>query len=216
MLSLMVNQRKRFIHQWIEPQRRSISGFTLIEMLVVMVILALTTSLLTQGLSTTWRNFERLSARDIINSSAQLPLSWFEQSLAAALLYHPAKILVRGEAKSFEFVSFASPDDEKHIPQRLIWRIEAKNEKDQNLKWSLTFQSETSPQLVTVASFLVAPSFEYWDGNSWLAEFLPTDGRLPQAVRIMLGDQIWAMAKPQRPYMADMPVELPFFGAYEF
>jgi general secretion pathway protein J len=193
-------------------------GFTLIEMLVVMVILALTTSLLTQGLSTTWRSFERLSARDLMNSSAQLPVAWFEQSLGAALLYHPDKVLVRGEPHSFEFVTFASPDDSRHIPQRLMWRIatDTRDKRGQSPKWTLGFESETSNQFIQVTTFLSEPSFEYWDGNNWLAEFLPTDGRLPAATRIRVDDQVWAIAKPRRPVMADMPPELPLFGAYEF
>jgi general secretion pathway protein J len=201
-----------------DPAKPKQGGFTLIEMLVVMVILALTTSLLTQGLSTTWRSFERLSARDLMNSSAQLPVAWFEQSLAAALLYHPDKVLVRGEPHSFEFVSFASPDDSRHIPQRLMWRIatDSRDNRGQTPKWTLAFESETSNQFIQVTTFLSEPKFEYWDGNNWLTEFLPTDGRLPAATRIRVNDQVWAIAKPGRPVMADMPVEMPLFGAYEF
>jgi general secretion pathway protein J len=196
----------------------AVKGFTLIEMLVVMVILALTTSLLTQGLSTTWRSFERLSARDLLSSSAQLPVSWFEQSLAAALLYHPHQALVRGESHAFEFVTFASPDDIQQIPQRVIWRIAADTQynREQTTKWSLAFQSETSSQFTPVANFLTEPQFEYWDGSRWMADFLPTDGRLPNAVRIITDSKVWAIAKPGRPAMADMPVEMPLFGAYEF
>jgi general secretion pathway protein J len=200
------------------PTKPKQGGFTLIEMLVVMVILALTTSLLTQGLSTTWRSFERLSARDLISSSAQLPLAWFEHSVAAAVLYHPYKVLVRGEAHSFKLFTFASPDDIKQIPQRVIWRIAAdiQYNRDQTAKWSLAFQSETSSQFTLVANFLTEPQFEYWDGSSWMTDFLPTDGRLPNAVRIIADGKVWAIAKPGRPAMADIPAEMPIFGAYEY
>jgi general secretion pathway protein J len=200
-------------------QTRAIAaGFTLIEMLVVMVILALTTSLLTEGLSTTWRSFERLSARNLMASSAQLSVSWFEKSVAGALLYHPDKVLVRGQPHSFEFVTFASPDDVKQTPQRLVWRISSDTSYNtgQVTKWVLAFQSEMTSQFTQVASFVGEPKFEYWDGNRWLAEFLPVDGRLPVATRIIVADNVWAIAKSGRPVMADVPAELPVFGVYEF
>jgi hypothetical protein len=31
-----------------------------------------------------------------------------------------------------------------------------------------------------------------------------------------VNDRVWAIAKPRRPVIADMPPELPLFGAYEF
>jgi general secretion pathway protein J len=192
------------------------SGFTLIEMLVVMVILALTTGLLTEGLSTTWRSFEKLSSRDLASSSAQLPLSWFEQSVAAALLYHPEHAIVKGKSHSFEFITFASPDDPKQIPQHVVWRISAENNSMQNNQWVLSFQSETSIQFIQVATFAAEPRFEYWNGQSWQLEFLPKDGQLPIAMRIFVAEDVWAMAKPERPVLADMPGELAQFGDYEF
>lgn len=201
------------------------TGFTLVEMLVVMVILALTTSLLTQGLSTTWRNFERLSARDLMNSSAQLPINWFAQSVSASLLYHPAKVLVRGEPESYSFVSFASPDDDLHIPQKLKWRLAPKSasykangniDTYKTAGWALSFKSEISQDFIEIATFSESPRFEYWNGKAWLNNFRPDNGQLPVAIRIMSGDRVWSIAKPERPSKADIPPELPLFGKYEF
>ena len=191
-------------------------GFTLVEMLVVMVILTLTTGLLTEGLSTTWRSFDKLSAKTLASSSEHLPLSWFEQSIAAALLYHPEYVKVRGESHRFEFISFASPDDARQIPQRVVWLIDVVNNSSQPPYWTLSFQSESSPQFIQVANFFMEPRFEYWNGENWRNEFLPKDGQLPMALRIFVAEQTWAMAKPERPVLADMPGELAQFGDYEF
>lgn len=191
-------------------------GFTLIEMLVVMVILALTTSLLTEGLSTTWRSFERLGARSLISSSAQLPLTWFEQSLAGALLYHPDKVLVQGNSQIFQFTTLMAPDDPKHIPQQLTWIIENNTSVNVNKAWSLSFQSAFSQEVNVVQSFASQPSFEYWDGQQWLSEFYPENARLPEAARITIKGQTWAIAKIARPEKADVPTELAMFGLYEF
>jgi general secretion pathway protein J len=186
-------------------------GFTLIEMLVVMVILSLTTTLLTSGLSTTWRNFERLGARDLMASSAQLPVSWFEKSLHAALLYHPHKPNVEGSNNQFEFVTFAAPDDPLHIPQQIIWLIEPHNN-----SWGLFFISKLAAQKILVKKFAEQPVFEYLYQSEWLQNFSPSDAVLPQAARIRIGQDIWAVAKPGRPSKADMPAELQLFGEYEF
>lgn len=201
--------------------KRKTYGFTLIEMLVVMVILSLTTSLLTEGLSTTWRSFERLSARDLMTSSAQLPLSWFEQSLAGAVLYHPDNTIVKGDSQQFEFVTFNSPDDNKHTPQKIIWSIKVHSVQPRlsglnSDQWVLSFQSANTQQPSVVQSFTSKTYFEYWDGLQWLTAFSPRDARLPVAARIIADGRVWGLASPGRPVLADMPPELARFGEYEF
>jgi general secretion pathway protein J len=187
------------------------SGFTLIEMLVVLVILGLTTSLMTQGLSTTWNNFSRLGARDLINSHAQLPISWFEQSLVGAVLYHPYDVQVSGDANSFKYITFNAPSDAKHIPQPITWSIV-----NTNLKWQLAFTTNSSELPIIIRDFSSPPKFEYWFEQQWQAKFSPEDARLPLAVRIVHEDKIWSVAKIGRPEEADMPAELPMYGEYEF
>jgi general secretion pathway protein J len=191
--------------------KASASGFTLIEMLVVMVILAMTTSLLSVGLSNTWRNFERLGARDLMVSSAQLPASWFEQSIKAALLYHPDIPSVKGNSDFFEFITFATPDDPKKLPQKIVWHIERNTH-----GWGLFFISRDASQMMLVKSFVEQPVFEYLQHKTWTQEFSPHNALLPEAVRIRVDQNIWVLAKPGRPEEADMPVELSVFGVYEF
>jgi general secretion pathway protein J len=201
--------------------KSSLRGFTLIEMLVVMVILALTTSLLTEGLSTTWRSFERLGARDLMNSAARLSGGWFEKSLAGAVLYHPFYPNAFGGSQRLEFVSFNSPDDDTHIPQRLVWSIEplliiSTAQQSSANQWNLVFQSENGKGREVVQVFSSAPYFEYWDGAQWQNEFVPQNASLPAAVRIIVEQKVWVLAKPDRPALADMPPELAQFGEYEF
>jgi general secretion pathway protein J len=186
-------------------------GFTLIEMLVVLVILGLTTSLMTQGLSTTWNNFSRLGARDLMNSHAQLPVSWFAQSLKGAVLYHPYKVLATGHSDSFEYITFNAPNDSKHIPQQIIWSIIATN-----LKWHLAFTTANSQTPTIISDFNTQAKFEYRFNQQWQPEFVPTDGRLPLAVRIINEGKVWSIAKIGRPEEADMPAELAVDGVYEF
>jgi general secretion pathway protein J len=186
-------------------------GFTLIEMLVVLVILSLTTSLLSTGLSTTWRNFERLGARSLMNSSAQLALSWFEQSIKGAQLYHPDTAVFSGNSNEISFISTKVPNDARQQPQTMHWRIHS------NAKgWHLSFSSETHNQSTVITTFNSQPVFEYLSQEQWFDAFAPKDGRLPIAIRIRLGDRIWVLANPGRPVLADIPPELPLYGKYEF
>jgi general secretion pathway protein J len=186
-------------------------GFTLIEMLVVLVILGLTTTLLSEGLSNTWRNFERLGARDMMTTSAQLPVGWFTNSVAGAVLYHPYIPVVKGDAQSFEFISVNVPNDAKHTPQRIEWNIDSANN-----GWALSFVSQLDSSSVSIQQFDELPTFQYLTEGQWLSEFSPQDARLPQAVRVIVGGRVYVIAKPDRPVMADVPVELPIFGLYEF
>jgi general secretion pathway protein J len=187
------------------------NGFTLIEMLVVLVILGLTTTLLSEGLSNTWRNFERLGSRDMMANSAQLPINWFADSVDGAVLYHPFVPVVRGDAQNFEFISIKVPNDERHTPQTIRWTIDSNGQ-----NWTLSFVSAFNEQPIRVKQFDTLPVFQYLYEGKWQMEFSPVDASLPNAVRINLANKVYLVAKPGRPVMADIPVELPIFGEYEF
>lgn len=198
----------------LRPSNR-LTGFTLIEMLVVLVILGLTTTLLSEGLSNTWRNFERLGARDMMATSAQLPINWFTESVDGAVLYHPYVPLVKGDAQSFEFISTKVPNDIRQTPQTIRWYIDSNIDSNKQ-GWALFFVSTFNIQPVRVKQFDALPVFQYLYDGSWQQEFSPKDARLPNAVRINLDNKVYLIAKPGRPAVADMPAELPIFGEYEF
>lgn len=186
-------------------------GFTLIEMMVVMVILSMTTVLLTEGLGTTWRNFERLGARDLTVSSAQLPVSWFSQSVNGAVLYHPDRAMIEGSNEQLHFYTYKAPTDSSGIIQQIEWRVFRMNQ-----AWALSFKSQLDAQHTTVASFTVPPKFEFLQDGKWRAEFKPEKAQLPRAIRIVNGNSIWAIATVGRPVAAEIPPELAAYGAYEF
>ena len=186
-------------------------GFTLIEMLVVLVIISMTTVLLTEGLGTTWRNFERLGARDLTVSSAHLPVSWFAQSVRGAVLYHPDTVMVEGERDSFLFHTFKAPADDRGIIQQVEWSIIP-----QQSHWVLALTSQSNEDEIIIAQFTEQAVFEYLRAGEWHTEFKPKAAELPLAVRIRHGEIIWAIAKIGRPEKAAVPPELAAFGKYEF
>ncbi|WP_102798342.1 PulJ/GspJ family protein [Bowmanella denitrificans] len=191
---------------------RSGQGFTLIEMLVVLVILSMTTALLAQGLQSTWQNFQRLGAKDLSQSSANLPVDWFEQSIRAALMYHPLKANAVGTSQRFEFVSAARPDDSLHIPAPMVWQL-VPGESGWLLQWQALGQPGSA---VTVQRFSDNAVFDYLLDTQWQNDFSSQQARLPDAVRVRVAGKVWALAVPGRPVQADIPPELPIFGEYDF
>ena len=192
-------------------QKRLINGgFTLLEMLVVLVILGMTTTVLSQGLATTWQNFERLGAKQLSLSSAELPRQWFRDSVKHALLYHPYQPIVQGGPGRFRLVSAAVPNDPENVPTSMEWLI-----KEEGGIWSLGFSSEGA-DIIFIKNSMKPLKFEYLVQEDWQTFFSPEDSRLPTAVRISEGFDNWALAVPGRPGRADMPQELALFGEYDF
>ena len=187
-----------------------VKGFTLLEILVVLVILGMTTALLSTGLSTTWQNFQRLGARDLIVTTSQLPAQWFRDSVQHALLYHPNKPVIRGDERRFELVSAAVPNDADSIPQMMQWHIA-----ESGGEWTLSLNAHgKAPTVIRRTKSRLR--IEYRDDGQWTDIFEPNVSRLPEAVRILEGDAIWLVAVPGRPLLADIPADIKLFGEYEF
>lgn len=191
--------------------RNNLTGFTLIELLVVLVITSITTSLLITGLNSTWNNFDKLLAKNLTLTSARLPAVWFENSIRGSVLYHPEKVYFRGDQTSMSFVTIASPNAFTKEPASLHWAIS--NQQD---SFVLGFSVTSKQELKAIHPFTTAPRFEYLVAGDWIDKFEDQAGLLPDAVRIVYGNAIWAFATPQRPVKADVPSELPIVGKYEF
>jgi general secretion pathway protein J len=195
---------------------KQLAGFSLIELLVVLVIVGLVTSLLVEGLGTTWRSFDKLSAKGLNMTQAQLPLSWFEESVSGAVLYHPDKPVVSGDSQQFEFITMNVPNDERHVPQQVLWSIQQKNTTSGLAYWQLAFKAELAENELVIMQFDQQPRFEYWNGQQWLNDFQPDNSLLPTAIRLVSDEIILIIAKPVRPVLADVPPEMALFGEYEF
>ncbi len=190
-------------------------GFTLIEVLVVLVITALTTSLLITGLDSTWKNFDKLLAKELTSNSAKLPAQWFEESIKGSVLYHPEKTHFEGDDKSFRLVTRRAPNAEHSAPISAEWRIS-----QVDTVWQLSISYGEEQRAKVIYEFAVPARFEYMRETQWHDSFEDQVGTMPSAVRIMVNTQadpkIWAFAVAGRPVKADMPPELLLFGKYEF
>lgn len=220
-----LKQRNLILVKKQAPIKNATGGFTMVELLVVLVITGMTTSLLVTGLGTTWQNFDRLSNKNISQSQGQLPKSWFIKSVNAALLGHPDKPMFSGTASEFTFTTFLTPNDKLQRPQQITWRL-SNNSRGSDLSFVYSpfveedpnRESTNSPQTVSVWQFSSQDgfTFEYLVSGAWANVFTPEKGELPTAIRIRNNTQIWTLATVHRPTLADMPPEIPLFGEYEF
>lgn len=192
-------------------KRYHVNGFSLVEMLVVLVIVASTSVLLSQGLTTTWRNFSKLSTSELSVDKAKLPMRWFADSVKSTLLSHPDRIMISGNAQRVEFVTFLSPNTMDKIPRPIRWTIT----QESNF-WFLTFEDTLHNQLYNVYRSQIALEFIYLIQGQWVSTFPDAPGTLPRAIAITTAEGILVTGVVGRPVRADIPVELPVFGAYEF
>ena len=185
------------------------NGFTLIEILVVMVILSLTTTLLISGLSTTWSNFERLNTRQLKINALELPKVWFNESFANALHSHPHSVTLEGAEKRLSFVTFSVPNDPSNTPQSVTWSI-----KSSESQTELSFSSKGTE--IVIATIPSGATFRYLNNGAWVNTF-SFAGKLPKAVRIITPDgDVWTESELHRDTEAYYPPELKYFGKYEY
>lgn len=191
-------------------RNKSQYGFTLVEMLVVLVITALTASIMVTGLETTWRNFTKLDSKFLSSNSAQLPKLWFIQSVEASLLRQHTKVSFSGNETSFRHITSNIPSEEATGIHQCDWSlvpVEAKT--------SLRFKCAGSDQLEVVV-IDEQLSFSYLTNGGWVNQFENRKGELPLAVKILSDTQEWVVASPLHPQFADVPAEIPTSGQYEF
>ncbi len=84
-----------------EAQQRHQSGMTLLELLVVMTLLAIVTSLLMQGFSTALSTYERVQRRQSQAMPFELGYRWFTQTVSGTQAELDPPRHFKGDAKSF-------------------------------------------------------------------------------------------------------------------
>lgn len=185
-------------------------GFTLVEVLVVLVITALTASILATGLETTWRNFSKLDSSFLTSNAAQLPKKWFIESVESTLLRQHTASLFTGDKNTFQHLTSKLPTSDELGVQQCRWSL-----RNQNIGTILSVQCGTMPT-INIATLPDNSSFEYLIGNRWTSNFQNLPGQIPLAVRISNDNNTWALAVPTHPAKAELPAEIPITGRYEF
>lgn len=186
--------------------KRSQGGFTLIEMLVVLVIMSITTTLLVEGLGTTWRNFEKLNNQQLVVNKGLLPKKWFIDSFQGAQLYHPYRWVFTGYDKSMSFVTLNPPGHIRHQPTHIVWKIQTQENGQQ-----LLFKVDDKKS-VNVANLEGEYHFEYLVDDEWVDEFIFKSARLPAAIKITNNENDWVYTVAGAALAPPIPPSLGLYG----
>lgn len=181
------------------------AGFTLIEVLVVLTITSLVTTLLVAGLNTTWGNFNKLNNSQLIFKSSRIPLFWFSESVEGATLLHPFKSYFSGTATEMSFITMYAPNTQENNAVSITWRV--KNKKLQLIAGEPNiFEGD-------VFTFYDEVSFRYLTQSGWKNTFSSNKAELPLAIQIIDGDQKTLLTtSPKRPHYQEVPADIKLNG----
>lgn len=105
------------------PWRRRIAGVSLLEMLVVLVLASLLSTLLIQGLGFFLSGMEAVQRHSGRANTAALPQRWFDSTVGAMVPHViPSRNFI-GDADAFEGVTLASLTGAPGLPRRIRWFI---------------------------------------------------------------------------------------------
>jgi len=106
-------------------------GFTLLELLVVLVITTLTTMLLFQGLGFVMQLREQLLNQFDEAHRGQIQEHWFRnstESLVPAYEDIPNAVIFKGEANKFSGLTIAGLDADRGVPVEFAWELITEND----------------------------------------------------------------------------------------
>lgn len=202
--------------------RRSNKGFTIVELLVVLVILSLATTLLLSALSVMWKSFERLEQKQL-NDAANIGLSWFIESLDAAVQYHPSEPVFTGNVNTIKFITAKPLDIDPYVPSEVTWRITIRNDLGMASIYELWYENIDAKRNVMVYDSDRPLVFSFiTEAGQQSDSFATEQSEVPFAIILKaLGNnannaELLAISHPTYSGVADVPPEMAIFGKYEF
>ena len=99
-------------------------GLSLVEMMVVLVIVAIVTGLLVEGLGNAMLLFERVNTRQIDRFGEAIEIAWWRESVEAAAPNRWRRSDFRGTDRSLQLETYQPLIGPAGIPTPVIWTIE--------------------------------------------------------------------------------------------
>jgi len=158
-------------------------GFTLLEMLVVLVITALISTLLLQGFMLVLDLYQRFSGNLQQVQYGAMQEAWFRDSIVALIPDYediPDGHLFVGRAREFSGLTLSSLEADNGVPMPFGWQLATNTQQGQSLT-ALQYQYSTG-KTVTVKQWTgETGEFEYLDAvGEWHTTWPPsTFGELP-------------------------------------
>ena len=127
-------------HAATEPYRRRQPGFTLVEVLVVLIIIGIVSGVLFQALEHAYRLQYRFGSELFKVQQGQMAADWYRQTVQGLYPdYAEGRNLFQGDEREFSGLSLNPLGDDYGAPQRITWKLK-RNE--QNGSTELIYSSE--------------------------------------------------------------------------
>jgi hypothetical protein len=167
--------------------RNNLSGLTLMERVVVLVLTSLIATLLLQGTTFLYGSHERVVYHLKLMQKDILPDSWFRASVAKLVASLDEDAGFSGNANGFKGYSYASVSEQEGKLVRVEWRL---NETAQGVELWLA-QSGHDNLLTQQWADAQSAQFFYMNHNGQYSSVWPTTDQekllLPLAVRLEVG-----------------------------
>ena len=171
--------------KWIS--KSPIKGFTLVEMLVVMVLLGLISSILFQGLSLIGKVQSRLIPNIQKQQKQMLQERWFRESVSGLMAGVKNTEHFTGTQSGFTGISISPLHSNNRAPQLIEWEIATSDEQyilgykqQQGLSWQIETYSSESQQPV----FVYLDSSGQWHNNWNIRGADSNQAALPEAIAL--------------------------------
>lgn len=184
-----------------KARRHPQSGFTLLELLVVLVLVAFITTMLIQGMGYLAKVNDGFVRHGHQRQARELAFGWFDDALSQLAAPAPGDVSAgfRGDALSFEGVTLASVDRREGIPIPFAFRLEP-GDGGIRLIYVRRVEAHRWPLILLAGE----SHFEYLDAaGQWHQDWPPTPAQvdlLPTAVALAENDgRSFLMATVQTP-----------------
>lgn len=181
---------------WSSKRRRpsardGAGGFTLIESLVVLMIVAFAATILTDSLSRIFDLRTRLASYLDAAASSRMTLNWLRRSVSGLLPdFADGTIRFLGTATEFSGISLSGPGADPGVPQRVAWRL-----RPEATTRGVRLETQVgSGPWVAVAAWPEKTGRLSYDGGDgqWVEEWppsfaTPTTPQIPRYIRIVIG-----------------------------
>ncbi|MDH0287782.1 type II secretion system protein GspJ [Pseudomonas sp. GD04087] len=182
-------------------QARFQAGFTLLELLVVLTMVAFITTLLIQGMGYIAKVNDSFVREGDSRQARELAFGWFDDALTQLVApeHNDVAGRFRGDALSFEGVTLASVDRREGIPVPFAFRLEPKPGGTE-----LIYVRRIEARRWPLISLAAEAHFEFQDATGqWHKEWPPAPTEadlLPAAVALAeTGGGLFLMATVQTP-----------------